>query len=166
MRKEDCKVGMVVCFGDTLKHTSRFGGKVSRGIIIKVNPKRAKVRSIDPAGRWPAGTTWTCSYANLFPVPPADSITNEMTMRSFENPNDVGIKAWSEAQKSRKTLPETLKPEDEHIMRAVCEIYDKFDDTYGVQKSELHTKLHLLFRALGVEVSKTEAEAWRAGHGS
>lgn len=163
MRKEDCKVGMLVYFGDATKTSRRFKGKASRGVILKLNPKRAKVRSLDPAGRWPAGVTWNCSYGSLVPVVGGDEVTNEMTMRSFENPGDAGIKAWSEAQKSRKTLPESLKSEDEHLMRAICEIYGKIDDVQTRERGELSMKLNLLFRAIGFEVTKTEAEAWMAG---
>lgn len=157
MRKEDFKVGQMVYFGDTNRETTRFGGKMSRGVIIKLNPKRAKVKSIDPAGRWPAGAIWTCSYSGLVPVVGGEEVSNEMTMRSFENPDDVGVKAWSAAQKNKPHLPESLSPEDEHIVRAINEIYDRIDDCTQKERNALSLKINLLFRAIGREVSREEA---------
>lgn len=160
MKKEDFKVGQLVYFGDTTSHTSKFGGKASRGVIIKLNPKRAKVKSIDPAGKWPAGCVWTCHYSRLVPVVGSDESINEMTMRSFEKPDDYAVKAWSAAQKNKTSLPETLSAEDEFVMRAVCEIYGKIDDVENKVRYELSSKLALLFRVLGSEVLKSDAEAW------
>lgn len=160
MRKEDCKKGMLVYFGDTTHESSRFGGKIARGVVIKVNPKRAKVKSIDPAGGHPAGCIWNCSYFHIFPVVGGEEISNEMTMRSFENPDDLAVKTWSEAQKSQKDLSKDLLPEDKYIMHAIHEIYVKLEDLNGKDRSFLSDKINILFRALGREVSKKESELW------
>lgn len=155
MKKEDFKVGMIVRFG-----RDRFGvNGMARGVIIKVNPKKAKVKSLDPAGKWPAGCIWTCPYGGLEPVVGGDEISNEMTMRSFEKPDDSAIRAWSAAQKSKKELPKTLPQEDEHIVRAIHEIYTMLEDAEGARRIELSQKIHLLFRALGREVSRDESES-------
>jgi hypothetical protein len=153
MKKEDFKVGMVVRFG-----SDRFGIKnMPRGVIIKINPKRAKIKTIDPAGRWPAGCIWSCHYSGLFPVVEVEEVSNEMTMRSFERPNDTAIKAWSAAQKSKGELTDSLQDEDEHIVRAIYELYIKLKDSEGEARFGPSDKIHLLFRALGREVSEEEA---------
>jgi len=157
LKKEDFSVGQLVYFGDTDKVTSRFGGKKSKGVIVKLNPRRAKVKALEPAGRWPAGAVWACGYGSLVPVVGGEEISNEMTMRSFQTPDDNAIKAWSAAQKNKKPLPEKLPPEDEHLVRAVNEIYDRLDECDGGSRNELCRKIQLIFRALGREVSREEA---------
>lgn len=157
MKKEDFKVGQLVYFGDTIGDSYKFGGKMCRGVIIKINPKRAKVRALDPVGKWPAGCLWTCHYFTLVPVVGGDEVSNEMTMRSFEKPNDPAVKAWSAAQKNKPPLPETLAPDDEYIVRAINEIYERIDDCEQKERNELSRKIYLLFRAIGREVSREEA---------
>jgi hypothetical protein len=80
-----------------------------------------------------------------------------MTMRSFERPNDTAIKAWSAAQKSKGELTDSLQDEDEHIVRAIYELYIKLKDSEGEARFGPSDKIHLLFRALGREVSEEEA---------
>lgn len=158
MRKEDFKVGQVVYFGDTISHSAKFGGKMHRGVILKLNPKRAKLKSLDPASKWPAGVIWHCHYQFLVPLVGGDEVANEMTMRSFEKPDDPAVKAWSAAQKNKAPLPESLSPEDEHIVRAINEIYEKIDDCDQRGRNDLSLKINLLFRAIGREVSREEAK--------
>lgn len=158
MRKEDFKVGQLVYFGDTTKQTSRFKGKMSRGVILKLNPKRAVVKSLDPAGKWPAGVEWRCGYGNLVPVVGGDEVSNEMTMRSFEKPDDPAVKAWAAAQKNKAPLPKNLSSEDEHIVRAINEIYERLDECDQKERNRLSLKINLLFRAIGREVSREEAK--------
>jgi hypothetical protein len=155
MKKEDFQVGMIVRFA-----ADRFGpDKMPRGVIIKINPKRAKVKSLDPVGKWGLGGIWNCSYSGLVPVVGGDEVSNEMTMRSFENPDDPGIKAWSAAQKSKPDLPDSLPAEDEHIVRAIHELYLKLHDLDGADRIGPSGKIHLLFRAIGRELSREEAES-------
>lgn len=152
MKKEDFQVGMVVRFG-----ADRFGpGNMPRGVIVKVNPKRAKVKALDQAGKWPAGAIWTCPYRGLVPEVSSEALSNEMAMRSFERPGDDGIKAWSERQKKQAAASRAIKPEDEHIVRAIHEIYERIDSS--PESRDLSCKIHLLFRAIGREVSRQEAE--------
>ena len=159
MRKEDCKKGMLVYFGDTIDVSDRFGGKMSRGVVIKVNPKRARVRSIDPAGKYPAGVVWTCHYSRISPVVGGEEVASEMAMRSFANPGEEAIRVWSEAQKSQGEMQEFLH-EDIHIVRAIHEIYTKLDSLEGRGRIPMCEKINILFRALGREVSKEEAVEW------
>jgi len=156
MKKEDFQVGMIVKFG-----RDRFGQEnMARGVIIKVNPKKAKVKSLEQAGKWPAGSIWTCPYGGLVPVVGGSEVSNEMTMRSFEKPNDTAVKAWSARQKVMEAKPRSLKAEDKHIMRAIHEIYQSLGLCEGRRKDELSMKISLLFRVIGREIPKEEVEAW------
>jgi len=156
MKKEDFQVGMIVKFG-----AERFGhDNMVRGVIIKINPKMARVKSLEKAGKWPAGSVWRCPYRNLVPVVGGSEVSNEMTMRSFETPNDTAIKAWSARQKSMESVPKSLKAEDKHIMRAIHEIYQRLDKCGVRERNELSMKISLLFRAIGREITKAEVEAW------
>lgn len=159
MKKEDFQVGMIVRFG-----ADRFEADcMPRGVIIKVNPKRAKVKSLDRAGKWPAGAVWTCGYGGLVPVFGGNEVSNEMTMRSFERPDDPAVKAWSARQKAMAAKPKSLQPEDKHIMRAIHEIWQRLEarpEIDGKKRNELSRKINLLFRFMGREITKEEAEAW------
>jgi len=152
MKKEDFQVGMIVRFG-----ADRFGpDNMPRGVILKLNPKRAQVKALDKAGKWPAGAVWRCPYGGLVPEVASEALSNEMTMRSFEKPGDEGIKAWSGRQKKQAAAPRAIKPEDTHIVRSIHEIYERLEG--GSDSRELYCKIHLLFRAIGREISKQEAE--------
>jgi len=156
MKKEDCQVGMVVRFG-----ADRFGIEhMPRGVIIKINPKRAQVKSLDQAGKWPAGAVWRCPYGGLVPVVGGNEVANEMTMRSFERPDDPAVKAWSARQKAMEAKPKSLQPEDKHIMHAIYEIYQRLDDCTARERNHLSQKINLLFRFIGREVTKVDVERW------
>jgi hypothetical protein len=156
MKKEDFSVGMIVKFG-----ADRFGhDNMARGVIIKINPKLARVKSLEQTGKWPAGAVWRCPYRSLVPVVGGSEVSNEMTMRSFQNPNDTAVKAWSARQKSMESVPKSLKAEDKHIMRAIHEIYQRLDKCGVRERNELSVKISLLFRAIGREVPKDEVEEW------
>jgi hypothetical protein len=156
MKKEDCQVGMVVKFG-----ADRFGlESMPRGVVIKVNPKRAQVKSLDQAGKWPAGAVWRCPYGGLVPVVGGHEVSNEMTMRSFEKPDDPAVKAWSARQKAMEAKPKSLQPEDKHIMHAIHEIYHRLDEVSTKERNALSNKINLLFRFIGREVSEAEVESW------
>lgn len=161
LTKADFRVGQLVQFGSTVNPTDirRFKGVVARGVIVKLNPKKAKVKALDPLSKWPAGAVWSCPYGTLVPVVGGAEVTNEMTMKSFETPDDTAVKAWSAAQKSNPPLPKDMSAEDEHIMRAIHEIYLKIDEP-GEDRNELSRKITLLFRAVGREVGKEEAADW------
>jgi hypothetical protein len=156
MKKEDCQVGMVVRFG-----ADRFGIEhMPRGVVIKVNPKRAQVKSLDQAGKWAAGAVWRCPYGGLVPVVGGNEVSNEMTMRSFEKPDDSAVKAWSARQKAMEAKPKSLQPEDKHIMHAIYEIYQRLEDCDHRERNHLSQKINLLFRFIGREVTKVDVERW------
>lgn len=149
MKKEDCKKGMIVMFGDDK----------CRGVIVKINPKRAKVSTLDPHKNRRAGLTWSVPYPMMWPVVGGDEVSNEMTMKSFQDPDHNAIKAWSEAQKAIRPKREYIF-EDVMIMQAIHAIYLRLDGVEGTNRRELSEKINLLFRAIGRDVSKSEADEW------
>lgn len=154
MRREDCKVGMVVQFQDTF----------DRGVVLKVNPVMVRVKLLDDHRHWRAGTTLKCQYSLIAPfVAAGEEVSNEMMMRSFQDPEDKAVKAWSAAQKNRGSVPTDCPPEDELIVRAILEIYSRLDDLNGKARFDLSHKINLLFRAVGHEFTREEAEKFLEG---
>lgn len=63
MRKEDCQLGLPVIFG-------RENGQKTRGFIVKLNNKTAKVRTRESRGRRSeSGTDWSVGYSLIQPDP-------------------------------------------------------------------------------------------------
>ncbi len=59
MKREDCQVGMLVSFG-------RERGAKTRGKVIKLNDKKAKVQTLEPRGQASvAGAVWSVPYSML-----------------------------------------------------------------------------------------------------
>ena len=149
MNKEDCKKGMLVIFGEDK----------CRGVIVKLNPKRAKVTTLDSHKNRMVGITWSVPYRMMWPVVGGEEVSNEMVMKSFQEPNNVAIKAWSEAQKGIRPKREYIF-EDAMIMQAIHAIYLRLESVEGINRRELSEKINLLFRAIGRDVSKSEADEW------
>ena len=62
MKREDCKIGMTVKFG-------RTRGEQTLGEVVKMNPKKAKVRILEDRGsRSKAGEVWGVPYSLMRPV--------------------------------------------------------------------------------------------------
>lgn len=149
MKKEDCKKGMLVIFGEDK----------CRGVIVKLNPKRAKVTTLDPHKNRMVGLTWSVPYRMMWPLVGREEVSNEMVMKSFQEPNNVAIKVWSEAQKAIRPKREYIF-EDAMIMQAIHTIYVRLEGVEGINRRELSEKINLLFRAIGRDVSKSEADEW------
>lgn len=56
MQREQCKVGMEVTFG-------RTDGEKTRGIVLKCNPKRAKIKQLGQRLSHGEGTIWNVPYS-------------------------------------------------------------------------------------------------------
>ena len=148
MKKEDCRKGMVVMFGEDN----------CRGVIVKVNPKLAKVSTLDPhLGRRP-GMIWRVPYLLLSPVI-GNEVGTEMAMRSFASPDDMAVKTWAGNQ-PKTDIPEVLDEEDDHILQAIHALYTKLENLDGKGRIRASGKIHLLFRSIGREVSKDSVERW------
>ena len=66
MNHSDGKVGQRVMFG-------RDNGEKTMGVIVKVNPKKFKVKQLESRGSfrgYPAGTAWTVPASLCSPVDP------------------------------------------------------------------------------------------------
>lgn len=147
MEKNDCRKGMLV----------EIYPDGSKGIVVKVNPKNAKIKLITNHKHSKAGELWRIPYALLNFVPNG---TEEVIMRSFEQPDNEGIKVFVEENKPDAEVVTNCE-EDKHIMTAVCLIYDMIDDKKGKERFELCSKINSLFSALGREVSPEAAEKWK-----
>ena len=63
MNREDCKVGMTVSFG-------RGRGAHTKGRVLKVNDKKAKVETLEARNSNAAGTIWNVPYSLLTAATP------------------------------------------------------------------------------------------------
>lgn len=147
MLKAECRVGMVVEMID----------QNIKGVVIKVNPKRARIRTIDKMKGWSPGTIWNCPYAIIRPVMGEHS---SIVMKSFEQPDNEGIKVYMRREGDANLPLEELDSTDELILRAIYEIYTKIDEVSGQKRYNLSSKINSLFSALGREVSQNVAEDW------
>lgn len=148
MKKEDCRKGLLVLFGE----------ENCRGVIVKINPKMAKVSTLDShRGRRP-GLIWRVPYAMLSPVVGTEMRT-EMAMRSFASPEDDAVKTWA-AHQPNTGLPDRLEEEDYHILAAVHILYTKLEGLEGRDRVRASEKIYLMFRVIGREVSKESVERW------
>lgn len=66
MLREQCRVGLSVTFG-------RECGEKTVGEVVKMNPKKAKVKTAVARGSTPAGTVWNVPYSMLAPVDWSDA---------------------------------------------------------------------------------------------
>lgn len=176
MKREECRDGMVVY--DRIGH--------ARAVVIKCNPKNARVRLIEP-GRSPAGALWNIPYALLDPVF-SENLNTEMMMRSFEDPDNPAFKSYFSAQKDN-TLPDLVEgTPDYHIVMAICALWERLKDENlerecqeEIEKEALKpnskrrpstimrdiqaqysSKINSLFSAIGREVTREVAEKWIA----
>lgn len=145
MEKPDCRVGMIV----------EMIPEGVKAVVIKLNPKRARVKTIDGFRGSRAGQIWNCPYMMLRPVVGEHAT---VVMKSFEQPDNQGIKVYMSAADKADLPLEDLGEEDVLIVRAIKEIYTKIDDARGSDRYTLSHKINALFTALGREVSQKAAE--------
>jgi len=77
MKREDCKIGMTVSFG-------KGRGAHTKGRVLKVNDKKAKVETLEARNSNAAGTIWNVPYSLLtaceFVAPEAPPYPNGLTI--------------------------------------------------------------------------------------
>lgn len=169
MNKAECKVGMVVC--------DRESG--NKAVVVKCNPKNAKLMFVEGEQ---SGNEWRISYSFLSPVF-SESLHTEMTMRSFEDPDNPAFKVYF--SKRNGDLPEFPPGSPEcHIMMAICELWRKLSDENlefecreemekeGLKpgskrrpatimrdvQARYSSMINNLFSAIGCEVSRSDGE--------
>jgi len=148
MQKTDCHVGMQVIFG-------RTQGEKTVGEVVKMNPKKAKVRILENRGRRSSkGEVWGVPYELMLPNVPA---------KYEEEPQKI-------EQEPQKI--EHVSIIDRHILQAIACCYadlspenltcdGELPPSQSRQRaSALNRKLRGLFQAYGREVGEFEIYEW------
>lgn len=140
-------VGMKVVFG-------RGNGEHTLGEIVKVNPTKAKVKTLENRGNGrgsDVGSVWTVPYSLMRPA--------DASAVPQEDPADAD-------------LPVYMPYGDARIMEAIIDCYTRLSPEYLTAdgerpmnqvrqlKNQLETRLSHLFKALGRPVSETAAYKW------
>ena len=147
MLVHEAKVGMKVVFG-------RGNGEQTLGEIVKVNPTKAKVKTLENRGNGRgsvAGAVWTVPYSLMKPA--------DATQTPQANPADA-------------PLPVYMPYGDARIMEAIIDCYTRLSPEYLTADGErpmnqvrqlkhsLETRLSHLFKAIGRPVSEEAAYRW------
>jgi hypothetical protein len=140
------KVGDRILFG-------RPGAHQTPGEVVKVNPKRLKVRALEARRRYPAGTIWgvspgICFHAGIGQRPPEPV-----------KPRRTEAEILAQIRKSYSALsPENLSGDGEYPAWVVKR-----------RRNQATRELHECFRELGRTVSEqesfqTQAPYWPSAH--
>jgi hypothetical protein len=169
MNREDCRIGMVVEFG-------RENGERTKGVIVKMNPKKAKVRIIESRGEGrgsQAGSQWGVPYSMMIAVQDATTET-AITMQSFAQPDNPAFKAFAQA-KSMADQPVPYNPfthADNLILEAIyCTHMELSPENLScdgelpvhavnAKRSKLNARLTHLYKAFGREVGESASCNW------
>jgi len=159
MLRENCKVGMKVVFG-------RGNGEKTLGEIVKINPRKCKVKTLQDRGRnSPAGAVWNVPYSLMTPAE-VDFIdeANNLPRQPLEG---LMVKGQEDLP-----LPKQLPYGDKCIMEAIVSTYNDLSPEWLTADGErpmnqvillrnkLNQRLRHLFQALGCPVSETVAFDW------
>jgi hypothetical protein len=162
MLHQDCKVGMRVFFG-------RNNGEKTLGEVVKINPTRAKVKSLESRGNGrgsDVGSLWTVPYSLMTPENSAD-IDQQLTGKlpiAKANPADAPYQYKQFAHV------------DNLIMEAIYSTYHELSPEALTCDGELprhvvmrrmtslNGRLRHLFGALGRPVSESVAYEWHKSH--
>lgn len=155
MIREECRVGMVVEFG-------RDSGEWTRGTIIKVNPTKAKVKTLEARGSGRGsfvGAEWSVPYSMMRPATSAGVGTPYIP----SDPSDA-------------PLSEYMSHGDTCIVLAIVDAYNSLSPEFLTADGErpmsqvhalrrkLENRLSHLFIALGRRVSEKVAYDWAEKH--
>lgn len=159
MKIQDAHVGMKVMFG-------RPNGEQTLGEIIKINPTKAKVRTLESRGNGrgsDVGAVWTVPYSLMTPSGVA---INDRPPLSLD-----GL-----VVRGSEDLPmpysEFMPHGDRCIMEAILDTYNRLSPEWLTcdaelsrsqvmsKKSQLERRLKSLFQAFGRPVSESVAYQW------
>lgn len=156
MLREECRVGMIVEFG-------RDSGEWTRGTIIKINPTKAKVKTLEARGSGRGsfvGAEWGVPYSMMRPATSDGGGTPYIPkMDEFGRSVD-------------EPLPEFMSHGDTCIVLAIVDAYNSLSPEFLTADGErpayqVHAlrqkfqgRLSHLFRALGRSVSESVAHDW------
>jgi hypothetical protein len=163
MLREHCTVGMKVIFG-------RGNGAQTLGEVVKVNPTKAKVKTLESRGNGRgsmAGAVWTVPYSLIKPA----GVAFIDAVNALPPPSLDGLML-----KGSEDLPmayNDLMPHgDRCIMEAIVDTYNRLSPEWltcdgelplsqvVLKKSQLARRLKSLFQALGRPVSESVAYQW------
>lgn len=169
MNREDCRVGMVIEFG-------RENGERTKGVVVKMNPKKAKIRILESrgAGRGSeSGSQWGVPYSMMIAV--QDATTNTaIAMQSFAQPNNPAFKAFAQA-KSMADQPvpyNRFAHVDNLILEAIYVTHMELSPenltcdgeltahVANAKRIKLNARLTHLYKAFGREVGECAACNW------
>jgi hypothetical protein len=161
MLREHCKVGMKVVFG-------RGNGEQTLGEIVKVNPSKCKVKTLESRGNGRGsmvGAVWTVPYSLMAPAEVAFiDEANNLPRQPLEG---LMVKGQEDLP-----LPKHLPYGDKCIMYAIVSTYNDLSPEWLTADGErpmsqvvslrnkLNQRLRHLFQALGRPVSETVAFDW------
>jgi hypothetical protein len=155
MLKEQCHIGMIIEFG-------RENGEKTRGEVVKMNPKMAKVKILEARGRnSQQGAVWNVGYGLMTEVKCWNQDWGPVPTVEYKNPADEDF-AYN---------PFTPAC-DVSIMEAIVDVYNRLSPEWLTADGErpvhqihalrgnLQRKLDYLFKALGRPVSESVAYKW------
>jgi hypothetical protein len=153
MLREQCQIGMVIEFG-------RDNGQWTKGEIIKINPKMAKVRTMEGRGTGRGnhvGAIWSVSYSLMRPTNSSDALPLMPAIKDQADEPFPYNNWWHF---------ENL------IMEAISCVYSKLSPEYLTADGErpihqvhalrgkLQNQLEHLFKVLGRRVSESVVFDW------
>lgn len=164
MLVHECKIGMTVEFG-------RGNGEWTTAEIVKINPKKAVVKTLETRGRGRGGfvgAEWSVPYSMMRPVMrPATPSKDSPPWQIIERGRPAW---WTEA--ADEPYPYNPFSEDNGILQAIVCLYNRLSpenlscdgekprNQIILDKTRLERKLNLLFQALGRPVSEGIAYEW------
>jgi len=156
MLREECHIGMKVYFG-------RTHGQKTLGEIVKLNPTKAKVKTLEQRGHGRAskpGVQWGVPYSMLTPASAASKVAGKVVIPVVP----VGL--------TRLKYSQFQPQEDIHILQAMSVIYANLSPenltcdgelsgtALVTKRAGLMRKLNGLFAAFGREVDEVEIYEW------
>ena len=155
MLMQDCKIGMRVIFG-------KENGQQTTGIVVKINGKKAKIRTDANRGKFPAGSIWSVPYSML-------DFFKEENNSIDDNNSNIPVTRTNLEPILYSPFQDRI---EQLILEAIANCYsglspenlscDGEAPTYLInqKRSKLNRQLKGLFHALGREVDENIVYNW------
>lgn len=145
MIREECHVGMVVEFG-------RENGEWTKGEIVKLNPTKAKVKTLEARGSGRGGfvgSEWGVPYSMMRPVGGVATVVEEPLDYNRFRDRAENLVLEAIVSTYHQLEPEWLTADGERPAYQVHAL-----------RSKLNTRLSNLFKVIGRTVSEEQAYKW------